>query len=260
MQKAQIKNFKDQTYQAMALTQANLKARYRNSFSGFLWVILNPLLMFSAQGFAFHYILKINVDHFPLFLITGLLPWMFLSQTIDMSASILTWQGRMLKSFRLNPMVFIFAQVFDNAINFFAALLIALLGIGFFSDFDWWHLLYLPLCLIPLFIATLSMSWLFSGLQVLIKDLKFVLSFILNISYFLTPIFYPRDFAPENWRWIFDINPIYHLIMPFRNMAFDPLSPAFFNSLSFALILSLVMLALATWFWRKKKNVIYFYL
>jgi ABC-type polysaccharide/polyol phosphate export permease len=245
-------------FQGLALTKANLKSRYRNSFTGFLWVVLNPLLIFSVQGFAFHIILKINVDQFPLFLMTGLLPWLFIAQTIEMSAPALQSNGRLLKSFQLKPSIFIFSQVFDNSINFFAAMLIAFIGIGIYGEIIWWHLLFLPLCLIPLTAATLSMCWLIAGSQVLIKDLRFFVSFLLNVSYFITPIFYPPEFAPENWRWIFAINPIYYFIVPFRQMAANPLDLAFWMALARASVLAVIFLLCATWFWRKKKNAIYF--
>jgi lipopolysaccharide transport system permease protein len=244
--------------QALALTRANLKSRYRNSFSGFIWVVLNPLLMFTAQSYAFHFILKIDVHNYPLFLMTGLLPWLFLSQTLEMSAPSLLWQGQILKSFKLNPLVFILAQVVDNGINFLAAFILALFGLSFLENFEFWHLLFLPIALLPLLLSTLSLAWFMAGAQILLRDLRFVMTFILSISYFLTPIFYPIDLIPEEFKWIVKINPLYYLITPFREMIQSPLSQNFVTSIAIAFAISLVLFLISYFFWRWKKNVIYF--
>ena len=67
--------------QSVALTIANMKSRYRRTFAGFIWVIMNPILVFLIQNFVFRNILNIKIDHYVLFLLGGLLPWIFISQT-----------------------------------------------------------------------------------------------------------------------------------------------------------------------------------
>src|SRR4051812_48169864 len=75
---ATVSTVKKYLVQAHALTLANLKTRYRNTSLGFLWVLLNPILIYGAQSYAFGRILKLDVSHYNLFLVTGLIPWIFI--------------------------------------------------------------------------------------------------------------------------------------------------------------------------------------
>ena len=71
--------------QLISLTLANMKARYRKTFAGFLWVILNPIILYSVQSVVFRKILKIELPDYSLFLLGGLLPWIFITSTLEMS-------------------------------------------------------------------------------------------------------------------------------------------------------------------------------
>src|SRR5690606_4851573 len=86
------------------LTSASMRTRYRNSILGFAWVILNPLILMSAQAYVFVGVLKIEMDNYVLYLMSGLLPWIFLSQTLEMTATLYVFQGSLLKSLNLHPM------------------------------------------------------------------------------------------------------------------------------------------------------------
>ena len=71
--------------QLISLTFANMKARYRKTLAGFIWVILNPIILYSVQSIVFRKILKIDVPDYSLFLMGGLLPWIFITNTLEMS-------------------------------------------------------------------------------------------------------------------------------------------------------------------------------
>ena len=199
-----------------ALTLASMKARYRKTFIGFIWVVLNPVIMYSVQAFVFHKILKLNVPNYYLFLLGGLLPWIFISSTWEVSTNSLITAGNLLKSFKISPLIIISSQVIDNFINFIAASFIIIIPTALYSNFFSKSLLMLPLSIFILLLFTLFTSYLFSVLNVFFRDLKFILAFAMSILYFLTPIFYPPEYIPETYRWVIYINPIYYIIEPFR--------------------------------------------
>src|SRR5271154_4561101 len=97
--------------QSRALAAANLKSRYRRTVAGFLWVVLNPLIMFGVQSMIFRHVLKIQISNYFLFLLSGLLPWIFITQSMDMCTSLFQANGGVLKSFHLNPLVLLTAQL-----------------------------------------------------------------------------------------------------------------------------------------------------
>jgi lipopolysaccharide transport system permease protein len=84
--------FNLQLNQLRSLTVANLKIRYRKTWIGFLWVLLNPVILLTVQSFIFLHVLNVSRNHYLLYLISGFLPWIFLSQTWELVAGILKEQ------------------------------------------------------------------------------------------------------------------------------------------------------------------------
>jgi ABC-type polysaccharide/polyol phosphate export permease len=246
-------------HQAIAMLRANMKARYRNSWAGFLWVLLNPILLFGAQSFVFHSILKINVPNYFLFLLSGLLPWLFITQSLEMTTNIFVSSGRLLKGFQIQPAVCLLAQILDNFFNFvvlFALMLTAAVILGHLPPAR--ALLFAVPVLICL-IGVVGLAWLLATLQVFYRDVKFVTSFVLNVSFFMTPIFYPENFVDPQYRWLLLLNPFRYFILPFRDLI-EGASAAFITNCLVALTLSLALLVLAAANWRQRRNVAYFYI
>ncbi len=103
------------------------------------------------------------------------------------------------------------------------------------------------------------MAWLLSTAQVFLRDTRFVTTFILNVSFFLTPVFYPLEFVPEEFRWMAALNPFYILIAPIQACLSNFEPEIFWYRLAKAAALAAVLLVTATVVWRKKRNDIYFH-
>src|SRR6185437_11424777 len=91
--------------QSSAMLFANLKARYRKTIAGFIWVILNPLILYGTESFVFHGILRMDVSQYNVFLLSGLLPWTFITSCFQSCVNSYVSSGRLLKSFPVNPAV-----------------------------------------------------------------------------------------------------------------------------------------------------------
>jgi lipopolysaccharide transport system permease protein len=245
--------------QTKTFAVASIKSRYRNTFAGFLWVICGPLLIYGVQGYVFSTVLKINYDNYLLFLLSGLLPWIFFQQSISMSTTLISSQARLLKSFPIHPLTSLVALVLDNLINFVITFffLFALILI-FTSSLPTVDLLPMLPALLSLLIWTIAVGWLLSICQVFFYDTKFVVDYGMNILFYLTPIFYPAKLVPEHLRWIVDYNPIAIILAPFQSISQTPsdFSPNFLVAKSF--LVSITTLALAYAVWSKRKNALYF--
>ena len=241
------------------MTLGSMKARYRGTFAGFLWVIINPLLMYFIQSIVFKTFLKIDVDHFFLFLLSGLTPWMFLVTTVSMATPILLEKRNILVSFKTSPFNIILSCVLDNLINFIAVFLIlfVILSYYFSSIIDIVGLLLLPLATLVLFIGVTILSFLTSFAQVFYRDTRFIVQFFISILFFMTPIFYPVEFIPSSWRWIALVNPVYIIIKPFRSCLYDYSWPVFIHEISMASLLVLILCLISWLQWRLKKNEFY---
>lgn len=248
--------FVDQT---IALTVANMKSRYRDTFTGLIWVILNPLIMFGAQAVAFSQILKVDIPSFNLYLLLGLLPWLFINQSVQMTASLLVHSGAFLKAYNIHPFVIIAANVLDNFINFTLAFLLVLLPALYLSGQAsiQFVLLVAPALLLAIF--TLFLCWLIAMTNVFFRDTAFVATFLLNISFYLTPIFYTARMIDEKYRWLINYNVFYIIIRPFQSLLVD-VQLSFVDVFAIAFGLTAILIGLVTLIWRWRKNEFYSYL
>ncbi len=244
--------------QISELTLASVKARYRRTFAGFLWVLLNPILQFGVQSLVFKQFLKLNPPNYYLFLLGGLLPWIFITSTLGMGTPVFVQNSHLLRSFKINPMIILCSQILDNFINFLASVFLILTPIYIFSDQSLINLLGIPLAIIPLLVTTASFTVILATLNVFYRDINFVIGFIMNLLFFLTPVFYPRDYVPEHLRWIIDVNPFLYIIEPFRWLFLSPSWSEFMMWFAKGLGVSFGFLLLAVYVWKRRRNDFYF--
>ena len=244
--------------QVYALTTSQMKSRYRKTFAGLIWVLLSPIIIFGVQAFAFKTVLKLEIEHYRLFLLSGLIPWIFIVQSLQMSVNTFTSKSHLMKSFRLNPIVFIFSSILDNFINFMIALLILLIPILSTSPFDPWGISFLPFGMLILSIGCVLICLLMATTQVFFRDLQFVIGFLLTMMFFITPIYFTKEFMPEEFKWLIFFNPIYTIIEPFRmclyKFNFSEFLQSFLKALGFISILSVFVFS----YWQKKKDELFF--
>ncbi len=247
-------------YHVKNMAIANMKARYRKTFAGLIWVILNPLIMYAVQSVVFKKFLKLQVPNYYLFLLGGLLPWIFIVQTLDMCTPILDGSKELLKSFKMDPKVLVLAQVIDNFFNFMLTALLLLIPYWMFFSSEVMGALFFPIGVIVLLFGLAGLVWFLSVLNVFYHDTRFVVQFLTSIFFFLTPIFYPIEYVPEKYRIFIDLNPFYALINPIRiciyNFNMIDFSHAIFRSLMF----SLFFIFCSHFFWKRRRNEFYLHL
>lgn len=245
--------------QIKTFTLASIKSRYRNTAAGLLWVVLSPLLMFGAQSFAFKYVLKIDFANYPLFLLTGLMPWIFLMQSTNMGTGLILSQSRLLKSFPIHPLACLMAMIADNMINFLLTFFIILIPLVWLSpDVNGTNFLWMPVPLVSLFIATVGLVWLLSVSQVFFYDTRYIVEFVTSIAFFVTPIFYPRQFVGPQFQWLIDLNPLNFIFAPLQALSRQELPENFFALIWQSYAVSISIFALASFFWWRKRNMLYF--
>lgn len=243
--------------QVIDLTLASIKSRYRKTFAGFIWVILNPLLMFGVQSLVFKKFMKMDIPDYYLYLLGGLLPWIFISSTIQMGTPVFIAQAHLLKSFKINPLVLLASQVLDNFINFMASFFIILLPFYFFSDRSAIALAYMPMVLIPLLVGTCALTLTMSLLNVFYRDINFIMSFAFSLLFFITPIFYPRGYVTEEWQWMVDYNPFTYFIEPFRTLLWDVNRTDFWIKVLESFGVALLSCVITVLTWQRRRNGFY---
>lgn len=200
---------------------ASIKSRFRQTWGGLIWVLLNPIVTYLVHCFLLAKILKLNIPNLPLYLMGGVLPWSFFTTTLDMSASVLISSRSLLCSFSISPFVIVAIMVLENFITFLMSFSIVAVLLLAFYGFPLQNLYFLPFAIVMLFLFTTFIATSIAILNVFYRDLKFIVSFLLSVCFFLTPILYPEERFPINYKWIVDYNPIYKVILPLRSCIYD---------------------------------------
>jgi len=199
-----------------ALALKEIKVRYKRSVLGFLWALLNPALMMVVLTLVFSTIMRFNVPHYAIFLLSVLLPWTFFSQSLSYAVDSVVGNADLVKKVSVPKLVFPLAAVVSNVINLLLsliplAILVPLLGHPFY-----WTWLYLPVPIIALIIFTTGATFFFATANVYYRDVSHIVQVVLSAWFYITPIIYSVDMLPEQYRWIFKLNPIIYVINGFR--------------------------------------------
>ena len=236
------------------LVEINLKVRYRQTAVGFFWVILNPIILYTVQAALFGQILHRTDPSYYFYLLSGLLPWFYLSQTAQMGCNYINSNANLIKNLKIHPLKLITGLALENYVNLICASLLI-----YFYIF-----LTFPSTLISFFIYIAASLWLLllvilltfisALLNVLFKDTNYILHFVFTILYFMTPTFFYTENLPTRFQEILKYNPFYWIIGLFR---IDSLSLFSFKLLFINLIIMLFTAFLAGFIWKKYKNKIY---
>jgi ABC-type polysaccharide/polyol phosphate export permease len=216
------------------LVRRELNARYRASVLGFMWSLLNPLLLLFVYAVVFTYIFNPRFpggDPYPLFLFCGLLPWLFFSGTVLDASVTLIDNGPLLAKVMCPPEIFPAVVVVSHCIHHLLALPVLLAALVV-SAFAGWHpfpttLWLLPLALVPWLLLAGGAALGVSALSVRFRDLRDLVGHLLNLLFFSTPIIYSLDglAVPPLLGRVLRLNPLAAVVEVYRDLAFTGTVP-----------------------------------
>jgi ABC-type polysaccharide/polyol phosphate export permease len=207
-----------------SLVARDLKARYRGSVLGFLWSFVNPILLLSIYSFIFTQVLPTRVDTngpYALFLFCGLLPWTWFSSSLLESSNVLIAGGNLIRKVLFPAEVLPIVTVLAALVHFGLGLLIVLAAISYFGvSVTWTDFLWLPAIVAVQLVLTLGLALLVSALTVHFRDLRDLLSNVLTLWFFATPILYPLSLVDARWQPLLALNPFTHLAIAYQEVLF----------------------------------------
>jgi ABC-2 type transport system permease protein len=219
-----------------ALAMKELKIRYKRSVLGFLWALLNPMLLMLVLTVVFSTIMMSQLKHFSIFLLSVLLPWTFFSQSLAYAVDSIVTNGDLIKKVKVAKLVFPVAAVVSNMINLLLSLIPLVLIVLVMRHPFYITWVYLPVPLVALTIFTLGATFFFAAANVYYRDVAHILQIVLQVWFYLTPIIYTLDMIPEKYRIFFKLNPLQYFFNGFRLSVYYGLLPTPYSILiSFAL-------------------------
>ena len=199
------------------LIRQQLILRYRRTALGFLWTLINPLLMMTVTAVVFAAIFKISLEAYAIFIFAGMIPWYCFNSIVTQSGSALIGNEGLIKKIYLPKMLFpmsvSLALLIDSALAFVALFSIML---AFGGQQLSWGLLFIPVAYLLLFFFAFGIALVISVATVFFRDLQHIITIAMQAWFFLTPVMYKSDALTGKVAYLVAMNPLTVFIDLFR--------------------------------------------
>lgn len=210
----------------LILIWRDLKTRYRGSVLGFLWTFLNPLLLMAIYSLVFSVYLRVEMPAYPIFVFTGLLPWLWFSSAMLSGANSIVESGSLMKRVPFPPQILAAVSVSATLVNFLLALPLLLIFMVVFRVPLTWSVVVLPLPIAIQYVFTLGLTIVLSMLTVRYRDLQQLLGNVMTLWFFLTPVLYPTSMVPAQFHSVLLLNPMTVLVGSFQDALYGAHAPS----------------------------------
>lgn len=200
------------------LVKRDLKVKYRRSILGYLWSLLNPLLMLCVMSFVFSTIFESTIANFPLYLICGQTLWNFFNESTNMAMYSVLQNGALIKKVYIPKFIFPLSRVLSSFVTMSFSLVAILIVMLFTRAPIHWTILLFWVPLVFLFLFCCGIGMVLSGLSVYFRDITHLYGVVTLAWMYITPIFYDISSLPEYVQSVITLNPMYHYITFFRDL------------------------------------------
>lgn len=191
-----------------SLVGRELRARYKGSALGFAWSLLNPLLMMAVYSLVFAHVMRVQVPHYGVFLLAGLLPWSWFAAGATACAQAVTGNAGLVKKVRFPQEILPLVQVLTHGAHYLLALPVLAGFMLLDGVVPGLALLWLPVLLLIQGAFTLGLGLILATANAFFRDVEQLLGPLLMAWFYLTPVVYPLTFLPEQYRCWLLLNPL----------------------------------------------------
>jgi lipopolysaccharide transport system permease protein len=204
------------------LTWRDVKIRYKQTFLGVAWAVLQPALTMIVFAFIFGRVAHVpsNDIPYPIFAYAGLVPWLFLANGVANGGNSVVASSHLITKVYFPRMLVPASAVGAAFVDFvIASMLLVPLALWYQIDVGI-GLLLIPLLIILLLLLTLALGMWLSALNVKYRDFRYVIPFALQIGMYVSPVAYPVSAVPAKWRILYAFNPATGVLEGFRSALF----------------------------------------
>jgi ABC-type polysaccharide/polyol phosphate export permease len=208
------------------LVYRDLTIRYKRSVLGFLWTMLNPMLLMIIFVVVFSALFRFALPHYETYFLSEYLPWMFFGQTTLLSMQSMAWNGALMKRVRVPKSIFTLASTLSGLVNLFLSyvplvLIMVVLGVPVRPA-----ILFLPVSFLILAVFTFGVSLALSAISVYFVDVREMYQVLLTALMYMSPIIYPISIVPERFRKVIQMNPLLYLLQIVRDPVYNGRVPS----------------------------------
>ncbi len=241
------------------LVARDIKVRYKRSILGFLWVMLNPLLMMLILSMVFSELFKVTTKNYTTYLLSGLILWGFFSQSTSASVVSLLSNSNLIKKIFIPKAIFPLSVILSASINLLFSLVPLFLIMYITGTPVGPNFYLLPVIIILVGLFSFGISLVVSTLTVFFHDTIYIYEVLLMAWMYMTPIFYPESVVPKEFLFIFHLNPFYYFMNTFRGALYLDVSHMLENLL-YGTLYSVAAFFVGWFIYNRNKDKLVYYL
>jgi lipopolysaccharide transport system permease protein len=233
-----------------ALIVRDIKLRYRGSLLGVLWTLLNPLVELLVLLFVFGTVLRLHIPNFGAYLFMGLIVYGWFQTSVNFATSAIVGNRELVKRPGVPLALLPVVNVASNLVHFLLSLpiLLGLLVINHTRLTE--ATATLPLLIAIQFLLILGFSYPVATLHVWFRDTQHLLRLALQLLFYLTPVFYEVSDVPPHLKWVYQVNPLAHMVTVYRSVLLHGEWPSARSLIALLVFSTLLLAAGLTWFQR----------
>ncbi|HTQ55417.1 MAG TPA: ABC transporter permease [Bryobacteraceae bacterium] len=244
------------------MVRRDILGRYRGSFGGAFWTILNPLLLMLTYFFVFGIVLRARFGNdpsrasFALYFLAGMLPWLALSEAAGRAPTVMLEHRNFVKKLVFAVETLPVNLVVSGLVTEVFALLLFTIGVLLAHGRVPLSIVWLPVLLVPQVLLTAGICWFLGALGVFVRDLGQIIGFLLTLWFFITPICYPEASLPAEALPLLTKNPMFVLVRGYRDIFLDQggHAPAFGPLWKLWILSAAVFILGHAWFYKLRRS------
>ena len=200
------------------LAWRDLKTRYAQTTIGFAWAIVQPVAMMLMFTLVFSNFAKLPSDGvpYPIFAYAALLPWGYFSRSLDKSSFSMVAESNLISKVYFPRIIVPISATLVGLVDFAIAFLLLLVMMAFYGVMPSWEVLFMPMFLLLTMLTSLAVSLWLAALFVRFRDIAAAMPLVTQLWMFASPVVYPASLVPEQWKWLYNLNPMAGVIEGFR--------------------------------------------
>ena len=211
----ELKNYRELSF---FLVWRDIKVMYAQTILGFAWAIIQPLIQIIIFSIIFGKVAKIPTEGIPyvLFSTVAIIPWTYMSTAMTQSSQSLVSNQNMLGKIYFPRLIFPLSPILSKLVNFSISIILLVSVMVYYEVAPTWNLVFFPLFVLMMMAVPAGLGMWLSALAIRYRDIKFAMTYVIQMLMYTAPIVYSASTIPEQYRFIYSLNPIVGVIEGFR--------------------------------------------
>lgn len=238
------------------LAWRDILVRYKQTAIGIAWALIRPFLTMIIFTVVFGRLANLPSQGapYPILVFAALLPWQFFANSLSECSNSLISNSNLISKVYFPRLIVPTSTVVVSFVDFLVSGMILLGLMAWYNFVPSWRILMLPLFILLAFASSLGAGLWLASLNVQYRDFRFIVPFIVQLGIYISPVGFSSSVVPENWRFLYSINPMVGVIDGFRWAILGGESQLYLPGFILSIALVTLLLASGIWYFRKMER------